>query len=477
VARRLDSSLSFLSIGEASRLLRRKELSPCELLDVSLERIERANPALNAFVTVLVKSARRKAAVAEREIRRGGWRGPLHGIPIALKDNFCTRGTRTTAGSRILADFVPEEDSHVAAALDRSGAILIGKNNMHEFAYGITNESSCFGPVRNPWALDRISGGSSGGSAVAVATGMSFAAVGTDTGGSIRIPSALCGVVGLKPTYGLVDLQGVIPLSNSADHAGPIARSVADACIVLEAVAGKYPRGERRPDYRKLESSRPRRFRLGWPRDYYFDLVDGEVRGAIEAAAKTFGSLGARVIEVRLPQLAGVIDEATNRVVGEASHYHEAQGYYPARAAEYTEDVRERLRAGHELRAVDFLRAGAAIARLEDDFAALFHRVDALLAPASAIPAPLIGQSKVSIAGRNVPVRQTLLRATRPASATGLPSISVPCGFTQRGLPVGLQLIGPRYSEARLLAIAAAYEEASEWRLRRPPSAAPAPRI
>jgi aspartyl-tRNA(Asn)/glutamyl-tRNA(Gln) amidotransferase subunit A len=462
-----DSSLAFLSIGEAYHLLRRKEISPRELVDASLEQIERWNPHLNTFVTVLAESAARSAKTAEREIRRGDWRGPLHGIPVSLKDNFYTRGIRTTASSRILSDFVPTEDSDVAATLTRAGAILLGKTNMHEFAYGITNESSYFGPVHNPWAPERISGGSSGGSAAAVAAGMGFASVGTDTGGSIRIPAALCGVVGLKPTYGLVSLNGVIPLSTSCDHAGPITRSAADASIVLEAVAGKYPRGTARPDHRKL-AKRPRRFRLGWPKEYYFDRVDDEVHRAILTATKQLELLGARVVEVTLPHVASLIDEATHRVVGEASHYHQLQGYYPARADEYTDDVRERLRAGYELRAVDFLRADAAIQVMAGDFAAAFQHVDAILAPASAIPASVIGQSKVYVAGQDAPVRQVLLRSMRPANATGLPAIAVPCGFTQQGLPVGLQLIGPRYSEALLLAIAAAYEEVTEWHLRRP---------
>lgn len=465
---RPDSSLAFLSIAEASRLLRRKEISPRDLVEESLQRIRQADPDVNAFITVLAQPARRSALAAERQIRRGDWHGPLHGIPIALKDNFHTRGIRTTAGSRILADFAPADDSDVAAALTRAGAILIGKTNMHEFAYGITNESSHFGPVHNPWALERISGGSSGGSAAAVAAGMCFAAMGTDTGGSIRIPSALCGAVGLKPTYGLVSLAGVIPLSTSADHAGPITRSAIDASIVLQAVAGKYPRGDVRPDYRKLNGKSLRRLRLGWPKHYYFDQVDDDVRRGLDAAAKTLISLGARVSEIALPRVAGSIDEATNRVVAEANYYHEAQGYYPARAAEYTPDVRERLDTGHELRAVDFLRSGAAIQRIVEDFAAAFTHVDAILAPASAIPATLIGQTRVSIAGRDAPVRRTFLRTTRPANATGLPAISVPCGFTPQGLPIGMQLIGPRYSEARLLAIAAAYEEATEWHRRRP---------
>ena len=290
----------FFQSSRLARLLRRKKISPVELVDASLARIERLNPSINAFLTVLAEPARRQARAAEREIRRGRWRGPLHGIPISLKDNFWTRGIRTTAGSKILADFVPDEDSDVAASLARAGAILLGKTNMHEFAYGITSENPHYGPVHNPWARERISGGSSGGSAAAVATGMCFASVGTDTGGSIRIPSALCGIVGLKPTFGLVSVEGSVPLGVSFDHVGPIARSVADACITLEAIAGKYPKGEVRPDYRKLRKNRPRRFRLGWPQDFFFERLDGEVRRLVEAAGKLFESSWALVYENRL---------------------------------------------------------------------------------------------------------------------------------------------------------------------------------
>src|SRR5579863_9699824 len=242
-----ESELAFLSIHEAASLLRRKEISPVDLVNASLARIERWNPDMHAFITVLAEPARRRAMRAEKELLRGSDRSPLHGIPTSLKDNYWTRGIRTTAGSKILADFVPEVDSHAANRLARAGAILLGKTNMHEFAYGITGENPHYGCSRNPWAPERISGGSSGGSAVAVATGMGFASLGTDTGGSIRIPSALCSIVGFKPTYGLVSTAGVVPLGLTFDHVGPIARNVTDACITLEALAGKYPRGETRP--------------------------------------------------------------------------------------------------------------------------------------------------------------------------------------------------------------------------------------
>jgi len=466
---RSEFQLAFLSIEQAARLLRRREISPVELVEAALARIERWSPDLRVFLTVLAEHARAQAKRAEREFRRGNARGPLHGIPVSLKDNFWTRGIRTTAGSKILADFVPEMDSDVAAALARAGAILLGKTNMHEFAYGITGENPHYGSSRNPWAPERISGGSSGGSAVAVTTGMGFASVGTDTGGSIRIPAALCGIVGLKPTYGLVSNEGVVPLGISFDHVGPLARSVTDACIVLEAIAGKYPRGETRPNYRVLRRNWPRRLRLGWPKDFFFERINPEIQAAIKGAAKEFESLGARIEEVPLPHLPDSIDRASNLVVAEASYFHESQGYYPSRSEDYGDDVRGHLEWGHNLRAVDYLGGIEARRLVQADFDAALAHVDAILAPTSPIPAPRIGESQVRISGeRETNVRAELLRLTRPSNLTGLPAISIPCGFTQDGLPIGMQLIGPRWGEAKLLAIALAYEEATDWRNRHP---------
>jgi len=463
-----QSAPTFLSIEEAGRLLRKREISPIELVDAALARIEGGNSGLNAFLTIIADDARRKARAAERAIRRGKWGGPLHGIPISLKDNFWTRGIRSTAGSKILANFVPDEDSAVAGRLARAGAILLGKTNMHEFAYGITNENPHYGPVRNPWAQERISGGSSGGSAAAVATGMGFASMGTDTGGSIRIPASLCGIVGLKPTYGLVSVAGVVPLAETLDHAGPLARSVTDVCIMLQAVAGKYPKGAPAPEYRKLRKSIPRRFRLGWPKEYFFDRLDAEVRRAIDAAAKTLDSLGARIEDVSLPHLADSVEPSTNIAMAEATRYHESQGFFPARAAEYGEDVRKRLEMGREVRAVDYLNAFAVKHEIEEEFQAAYVHVDAIIAPALPIAAPRIGENELMIESEKETVRSALVRLNRPANLTGDPAVSIPCGLTRAGLPIGLQLIGPHWSEARLLAIALAYENATEWHRRHP---------
>lgn len=464
-----QSELSFLSIGQAARLLRSRRISPVDLVDAALTRIERSNPELDAFITVLADSARRQARAAEREIRRGRARGLLHGVPIALKDNFWTRGIRTTAGSKILADFVPDKDSDVAARLSRAGAILLGKTNMHEFAYGITGYNPHFGTPRNPWASDRITGGSSSGSAAAVSTGMAFASVGTDTAGSIRVPSALCGVVGLKPTYGLVSNEGVVPLAHSFDHSGPIARSVADACIILEAIASSYPTGAARPNHRKLRIGRLNKLLIGLPKQHYFDRIDRDVERVVRAAIDQMKSLGARIAEISLPGLTASFQSAQNLSIAEASYYHESQGYYPARADDYGEDVRGHLLRGHDIRAVEYVDGLAKLRQLEGDFRAAFARVDFILAPTCPIAAPRIGQDKVSINGaEETPVRAELLRFTRPTNLVGLPSISVPCGFTPAGLPVGLQLIGPKWSEARLLSIALAYEQPTDWHNRHP---------
>ena len=468
--RRSEAELAYLSIEEAARLLRRREVSPVELAQASLARIDRANSSVNAFLTVLAERAVAQARAAERELRSGRAKGPLHGIPIALKDNFCTRGIRTTAGSKILADFVPKADSEVAARLASAGAILLGKTNMHEFAYGITSENPHYGPVHNPWALDRISGGSSGGSAAAVAAGMCFAATGTDTGGSIRVPASLCGVVGLKPTYGLVSVEGTVPLAPGFDHVGPLARSVTDACILLEAMAGKFPKGAPRLDHRALRKNRPRRVRIGWPKEYYFEGLDGDVRRLVERAAQTLAkALNARVAEVPLNGLNDAVEVATSVIVAEASYYHETQGYFPARAAEYGDDVRGHLEWGAKLCAVDYMRGLDKKREVEAAFDAAFERVDVIVAPSTPIAAPKIGDTAVRVPGeRETTVRAELLRMTRPANVSGHPAISIPCGFSPEGLPAGLQLIGPKWGEAKLLAIALAYEDAADWRTMHP---------
>jgi aspartyl-tRNA(Asn)/glutamyl-tRNA(Gln) amidotransferase subunit A len=463
-----DTQLPYLSIAEVSHLLRTRKVSAVELLDTVLTQIKKWNPRLNAFITILGDEARHAARAAERKFKRGAPPNPLFGIPISLKDNIYTKGIRTTAGSKILTNFVPDFDSTIASRLAAAGAILLGKTNLHEFAYGITSENSHFGSANNPWSQDRITGGSSGGSAAAVASGMGFASVGTDTAGSIRIPPALCGVVGLKPTVGLVDLAGVVPLSVTCDHAGFIGRSVADACILFEACVPAYPKGELKPDYRKFQKNKPRRFRLGWPEGHFFDVVDPVVRKKIDEAVKCFEDLGATVQRVSLPHAAEALEAGTTIQMAEATRYHQSQGYFPQRATEYEADIRQRLASGGEIKAVDYLRGFEMKRVVEEEFDAVLQEVDAIIAPSSAIPAPLHGQSEVNIGGKMQGLRPTLVRPNRPANVSGNPAIAFPCGFTEDGLPVGMQLIGPRWGESKLLSIAAAYENATNWNRRHP---------
>jgi len=466
-----ENELAFFSIEQAARLLRRREISPVELVEQALARIERLNPAINAFITVVADRARRQARAAEKQIRQGRASSLLCGIPISIKDNFWTRGVRTTAGSKVLADFVPTKDSAVAEKLASAGAILLGKTNMHEFAYGITNDNPHYGAARNPWDLECTTGGSSGGSAAALAAGIGYGATGTDTGGSIRIPAALCGVAGIKPTFGLVSVEGVVPLAKTFDHAGPLARNVADVCILLEAMAEQYPRGAARPDYRKLRKIRPRKFRLGWPKQYFFEQIDKEVRGAVESAAKSFESLGGTIVEVSLPGIGESVEPSTSIALAEATQYHVSQGYFPALAEKYSDDVRHRLELGRDVRAVDYLNALEVKRAITMEFESVFEKVDAIIAPTLPIAAPRIGEKEIVIGSAKETVRSALVRLNRPANLTGHPAISIPCGFTESGLPIGLQLIGPDWSEARLLAIALAYEDSTDWDMRRPPVA------
>lgn len=465
--------LAFFSITHLATLVRKKKVSPVELLDAVLSRIERLNPRLNAFITVAADTARAEAKRAEREIARGRWRGPLHGIPISLKDNIATSCLRTTAGSKILAENIPEQDATVVRCLRRAGAVIVGKTNMHEFAYGVTTENPHYGPTRNPWDIARIPGGSSGGSAAALAAGMCFASVGTDTGGSIRIPASLCGVVGLKPTYGRVSAHGTVALSPTLDHVGPLARTVSDAAIVLRAIAGRDPHDATTlalPPFRLPENlkSVTRRLRLGLPRDFFFEGLDDEVRSAVLKATKHFEQRGAEVVEVALPSLAASVEPSNHIALAEAAHYHRRMGWFPARAGDYGEDVRKRLEMGAETRAADYLRAFETQQRVCAEFDCAFALVDAILAPVTPVPAPQLGQKMLSLGGEEEPVRAALLRLCRPANLAGLPAISVPCSFTSEGLPVGLQIIGPRCGEEIVLRLALAYEQAHAWHEKHP---------
>src|SRR6266851_6409115 len=472
-----EESLAFATIEELSALLAKRKISPVELTELYLSRIERQNPALNALLTVTAERALAAARRAEKQLlhRRSSRleNFPLLGIPITLKDNIWTRGIRSTAGSKILRDFVPPDDSTVARKLSRAGAILIGKTNLNEFAYGITGGNAHYGPVHNPWAFDRIPGGSSAGSAVAIAAGLCAASVGTDTGGSIRVPSALCGTVGLKPTFGRVSVFGTMPLAPSFDHVGPLARSVADAAILLSLIAGRDPldpTSSPKPveDFRGALRKPLRKFRLGRPREHFWEKLDPEVRRAAEAAVRDMEKRGAVVRDVSLPHLKDSLDAATDISLAEALHVHEAAGYFPARAAEYGDEVRQRIDAGGKVPANRYLAGFDVRKRLLAEFDAAFQNVDAIVAPTVPVPAPLIGAESVIIEGEQVGVRPAIVGHSRPANFTGLPAISIPCGFTRTGLPVGLQLIGRAFDESTLLRIASFYERVNDWRERHP---------
>ena len=469
-----DADLAFASMEQIGKLFRKRKLSPVELTKLMLARIELVNPKLNAFITVTPELAIAQAKRAEAELfgprGRKGYRdrGPLHGIPISLKDNIYTEGIRTTAGSKILSDFIPPHDAQVVCQLKDAGAVILGKTNMHEFAYGVTSDNPHFGPVHNPWDLARIAGGSSGGSAAAVAAGLCYGSIGSDTGGSIRIPAALCGVVGLKPTFGRVSVDGIIPLSPRLDCAGPLARTCADAAALLDSIFVRA--GNEQPLRKAAKSSSRRNFRLGVPKDFFLKIVSVEVEHAFEQTLRILRKLGATLRQVTIPLLHETEDAGNQIAWAEATHYHQQAGCFPSRAADYGEDVRTRLELGTKVLATTYLRA----LEVRESFIGSFHAamadagLDALVVPTTPIPAPLIGEETTSIVGTPHPTRALLLRNNRPANLAGLPAISIPSSLTPDGLPVGLQLIGCVTDEALLLRIAHAFEGARQQRLRPP---------
>jgi aspartyl-tRNA(Asn)/glutamyl-tRNA(Gln) amidotransferase subunit A len=462
----------FTSAAELGARIRGRELSPVDVVEEVLARVGRS-ASLNAFITVTAEAARAQAKEAEREIAAGRHRGPLHGIPISLKDLIDTRGIRTTCGSRILADRVPRRDATVAARLREAGAILIGKAALHEFAYGVTTNNPHFGPTRNPWNLECIPGGSSGGSAAAVAAGLGPVSIGTDTGGSIRIPAALCGIVGLKPSYGRVSRHGVQPLAWTLDHVGPLTRSVEDAALVLQAVAGPDPRdpttqGQSVPDFTEALRRPVQGLAVGVLADDYHQVLAEDVRTAYEAALGVLRKLGLRLENVRFPRPAEAGAAQTAIIMSEAASVHER--WLRDRPDEYGADTRARLQRGQFLTATQYLRAQRVRALILEEVANLFRSYAALVVPTTPCVAPRISQETTLIGDTPRDVRDMLTRMTRLLNFTGLPAISVPCGVGAGDLPVGLQIIGRPMDEATVLAIAHAFERATPWHARRPPN-------
>jgi aspartyl-tRNA(Asn)/glutamyl-tRNA(Gln) amidotransferase subunit A len=445
------------TLKEASDQLRRKAVSPVDLTEACLRRIERYNPSLNAFITVTGEQALAAAREMAAEQQRGKWRGPLHGIPIALKDNIDTAGIRTTAASELFKDRVPTEDAEVVRRLKNAGAIVLGKLNMHEFAYGTTSAVTHFGAVHNPWALDRIPGGSSGGSAAATAAALCLGSLGTDTGGSIRIPASYCGVVGFKPTYGRVSCRGVIPLSWSLDHVGPICKTVEDAALMLDAIAGyddPDPTSVDAPvsNYAHAIHLPVSKLRLGIARAPFFEGLDPEVQKAMEAVIEVLRQLAASASDVTLPSAAGLL------LIGpEAYAYHSK--WIMDSPALYQPATRAILERSASLKAPEYAAAMRQLYQLRRDVKKVFANVDLVITPTMPTPPVSIEQSLSQSA---------TTRNTAPFDVFGLPTISLPCGFTSSGLPIGLQISGAPFAETRVLALAHAYEQATEWRTRRP---------
>lgn len=462
-----------MTLLEAAQQLRQKTVSSAELTDQCLKQIARLQGRLNAFLTVDEDNARAAARKADEERREGLDRGPLHGIPIAHKDLYCTRGLLTTAGSPVFRNNVPAFDATVVARLRDAGAILLGKTHLHEHAYGITSNNPHFGPARNPWDSERIPGGSSGGSAIAVSTGMALMATGTDTGGSIRVPASFCNVTGIKPTYGRVSRFGILPLAFSLDHAGPLTLTVRDCALALGAMAGHDPNdpsSAAHPVNQFLPAAEVdlKGLKIGLPQNFYFEKLDQQVDNAVHFMAYTAEDLGAELVPVRVPDGLQLNTIAQITLMAEAAAVHEP--YLRWQRANYSEEIQVLLDMGRTLSATDYLQAQRLRGRIRGVYGQILKKVDCLLVPATPMSAPLIGQAEVAFGGATEDTRIAATRFVRGVNALGLPALSMPAGFSQGGLPMGLQLIGRAFDEALLFRIGAALEDATKHYQRRPPA-------
>ena len=464
--------ICYMSAGDLSKLVQNKEISPVEIIEANLTRIDATEPVLNSFITLLADEARGAALQAEKDIQAGRYKGPLHGIPVALKDLYNTGGVRTTSGSRIFDNFIPTEDCTVAAKFQQAGAILVGKLNMHPFAYGPTGENLDYGHMHNPWNPDMVTGGSSGGSGSAAAAGQCTITTGSDTGGSIRIPAALCGIVGLKPTYGLVSRHGLTALSWSLDHPGPMTRTVEDAAITMNVIAGHDPKDVASakvdiPDYTSALTGDIKGLRIGIVKEYFETPLDPQVRKAVMDAIGLLESMGAEVKEVSYPMFNQSQAISSTVLMSEATAYHrdllEKDGH------QIYEPVRQRLEAGLFISAAEYLRAQQARTIFDNQGRRLLDDVDLLAGPTEPVTAPRIMASKVMAGEQEVGVVGALTQYTRPYNINGFPAISVPCGFSDENMPIGLQLAGKPFDELTVLRAAHPYEQPTDWHTRRPP--------
>ena len=461
------TELSKLTISELAPKIEAREVSPVEVTEAALAQIERLQPVVNGFITVLHEQARSQAREAEAAVARGDYRGPLHGIPIGIKDNIATAGIRTTLGSKVLADNVPEEDAHVVALCKETGAVILGKENLEEFAAGSTSNNQHYGAVHNPWNLDHIPGGSSGGGGANVAACVTYASLGTDLGGSVRGPGNFSGVVGLKQTFGRVSQRGLLGTSFNGDHIGPLTRSVSDSALVLQAIAGYDPLDPSTvpvpvPDYSATLGRGLRGLKMGIPTNHYFDMLDSEIEAAVLRAIAAMEELGAEPKEVAIPSLkyAGVL-----RIPGMADSVVTHEPHISAGRADYGPNVLYRTLAGQFVLGRDYSKALKVQRIVKEEHARIFQEVDFLVTPSSPVAAWRIDADTVSVGGVEHRVRGPgagfTARNTSPSNSTGLPAISVPCGFTKAGLPIGLQLIGRPFEEELLLQAAHGYEAVS----------------
>lgn len=457
-----------LSLAELSARIRSREISPVAATEACLARIAETEPVLNAYVRVLDDAALHAARTAEAELAAGSWRGPLHGVPVALKDLYDMEGVPTTSSSAVRRDWTPAADGDTAMRLRAAGAVILGKTHTHEFAYGISTPTT-----RNPWDPTRIPGGSSGGSGATVAARGAFMAMGSDTGGSIRIPAALCGTVGLKPTYGRVSRVGVTSLAWGLDHVGPLTHTVEDAALCLQVLAGFDPRDPASvdapvPDYCADLGAGVRGLRVGVPTNYFFDHVDPEVEAAVRAVHATLEGLGAELVEVAIPLPEQIMPVEYAICLPEASAYHRRMLRESAHL--YTDEVRLFLEAGEMIPAVTYLQAQRVRTLIQQGFRQVFDRVDAIVAPAVPAVAVPVGTPSITWTdGTEEPLASVYVRLSAPANITGLPALSVPCGISASGLPIAFQAIGRPLDEALILRLGAGYEATTDWHRQRPP--------
>ncbi|MGG1663348.1 amidase [Brevibacillus sp. NRS-1366] len=457
----MDKDYGQISVSELASMIESKEISPVEVTESILSRIEKTDARINSYITVTSKEAKEQARAAEAAIKSGNYLGPLHGIPISLKDNIHTESIRTTNGAKIDADQIPNFDATITARLKAAGAVITGKVNMHEYAASVTTNNPHYGPTRNPWDLERIAGGSSGGSAAAVSANQCMASIGTDTGGSIRIPASLRGVVGLKPTYGLISKYGVTPLSLSLDHAGPITKTVRDAAVVLHVLAEFDPndpdsREVSSEDYTLMLNSDLKGTRIGLPRNYYFENIDPEVKQCVESAIQDLKRIGCIIEEIELPNSRHSLT-VTSTIAGvEAAVFHEEN--IKNRPSDFGFDVITWFQHTEKILASQYVKAQQNRNLIKNDFAQAFAKVDIICTPTLPTTAPKIGQEVIQYEDFEESVVDSMLRLNCPANVAGIPAITVPCGFSSNGLPIGLQIMGAPFKESKVLQVANAYE-------------------